>query len=135
MGTQNLTINRLRPDPPRIIINRSGGLFFRDQFLQGGALRDTTWHIQRDTDILHSVRTDAILDSDFGGGFANIRDADFLAHALAITNNQLYIFALTMPSPPAACPYFGTGQRSLSDFRVGAATVSKLYLGSTVVCE
>ena len=135
VGSSNLTIRWIRPQGTRIIVNGMGGLGFNEYFLSGQTHRDTTWHIQRDTDILNSVRTDAIATTDFGGGFMNIRNASFLAHARAITNNQLYIFALTMPSPPVACPYFGTGQRSLSDFRVGAAAVSKLYLGATVVCE
>ena len=132
-GTNTLTINRIRPSSGRIIINRSGGLDFSDYFEQNGALRDSTWHIQRDTVLLDSVPSDAITDADFGCGFMNIRDTDFRQHADLIVNNQLYIFALTMPS--TTCSYLGTGELSLNDFRVGSATVSKLYLGATVVCE
>ena len=131
----NLTISRIRPTSTRIIINRSGGLFFAVYFEQAGALRDSTWHIQRDTEILDSVPSDAITDADFGGGFMNIRDTDFRQHARAISDGDLYIFALTMPAPAVVCPYLGAGDLSLSDFMVGSATVSKLYLGATVVCE
>ena len=134
----NLIVNRLRYTSSRIIVNRTGGGFFWQNFLSNTPHRDSTWHLQSLVAPAipdpASFTTDSILSSDIGGGFMNIRDPGFLQVALNLTNaNRLFLFALTEPAGQS-CSALGGTLHSLDDIRIGTVQPLRAYQGTQLIC-